>query len=107
MTIRKLENRDGYAIPPGNPSLHRELAWYATDDDQRLGVVTLDLYDQDFGWVVLAKAAAGYLAINMAASCPTIEEATQQLHAAMISGKLRGFNRTEQRIARAMQGGAR
>jgi hypothetical protein len=35
----------------GHPALHRELMWYATDDDAVIGVVILDLVDRDYSWV--------------------------------------------------------
>ena len=38
--IRTLSNLDGYNVPMrGNPSLHEEQAWYATEDDRVLGIV--------------------------------------------------------------------
>ena len=37
---------------PAGPALHRDLMWYATDDDAVLGVVILDLVDKDYSWVV-------------------------------------------------------
>jgi hypothetical protein len=50
--IRQVD-KSHYNIPAsGDPRLHRELTWYATDDDAVLGVVILDLVDKDYSWVV-------------------------------------------------------
>jgi hypothetical protein len=75
-----------YNIPlSGDPSLHRELMWYATEDNAVLGVVILDLVDKDYSWVVLTEndQGPGYTAIDMGASLPTEEDATAALHDAM------------------------
>jgi len=46
-------DKSRFNIPTsGHPELHRELMWYATDDDAVLGVVILDLVDKDYSWVV-------------------------------------------------------
>jgi hypothetical protein len=51
--IRQVD-KSHYNIPiPGNPMLHRELAWYATDDDAVIGVVILDLAYKDYSWAAL------------------------------------------------------
>jgi hypothetical protein len=50
--IRQVE-KSRFNVPmSGHPRLHRELTWYATDDDAVLGVVILDLVDKDYSWVV-------------------------------------------------------
>ena len=75
-----------YNIPlSGDPSLQRELMWYATEDNAVLGVVILDLVDKDYSWVVLTEndQGPGYTAIDMGASLPTEEDATAALHDAM------------------------
>jgi len=72
--IRQVD-KSSFNIPiPGNPMLHRELAWYATDDDAVIGVS-----DQD----------AGYTTADMGQSLATEDDATAALHDAMrsISGK--------------------
>ena len=46
--IRQVD-KSRFNIPTsGHPKLHRELMWYATDDDTVLGVIILDLVDKDF-----------------------------------------------------------
>ena len=76
--IRQVD-KSHYNIPiPGNPMLHRELAWYATDDDAVIGVVILDLAYKDYSWAVLTPSdqAAGYTTADMGQSLPTEEDAT-------------------------------
>lgn len=84
--IRKV-NPANYNIPMrGNPMLHRNLEWYATEDNKVLGAVILDLIDHDYSWVVLMEGiepTPGFCCINMEASCPTQEAATIALHRAM------------------------
>ena len=85
--IRQVD-KSRFNIPiPGNPMLHRELMWYATDDDAVLGVVILDLVDKDYSWVVLTEndQGPGYIAIDMGALLPTEDDATAALHDAMRS----------------------
>ena len=69
----------------GDPALHKPLRWYATDDDQVLGVVVLDLVDRDSGWVMLTQndQGPGYTAIDVAVSYLTLPAATAALHDAM------------------------
>ena len=82
-----------YNIPlSDDPRLHRELMWYATEDNAVLGVVILDLVDKDYSWAALTQSdqAAGYTTADMGQSpLPTEEDATAALHDAMrsISGK--------------------
>jgi hypothetical protein len=53
-----------------HPERHRELMWYATEDDAVLGVVILDLIDKNYSWVVLTEndRGPGYTAIDIGAS---------------------------------------
>jgi hypothetical protein len=79
-------SRTRFHIPmSGHPELHRELAWYATDDDAVIGVVILDLVDKDYSWVVLAENSQGpgFTAIDLGTSHPTEDDATAALHDAM------------------------
>jgi hypothetical protein len=57
--IRQVD-KSRFNIPmSGNPMLHRELAWYATDDDAVIGVVILDLAYKDYSLVVLTETIRG------------------------------------------------
>ena len=89
--IRQVDKSRFHIPMSGHPELHRELMWYATDDDAVLGVVILDLVDKDYSWVVLTEndQGPGYTAIDGRISLPTEEDATAALHDAMrsISGK--------------------
>ena len=85
--IRQVE-KSNYHIPmSGDPRLHRELTWYATEDDVVLGVVILDLVDKDYSWVALTQSdrSAGYAAADIGETLPTEEDATAALHDAMRS----------------------
>lgn len=94
--IKSVRNLRSYGVPwRGNPMLHEELAFYATENDLVLGVVIRDRVDNDFSWVVMAHksiatpqfdnevTASGYSLFNMAASRLTQGVATKELHAAM------------------------
>ena len=87
MTIRRV-NPKHYNIPMmGDPMLHKNLYWYATDDRKVLGVVLLDLIDKDYSWVVLTDTPEdlpGYCAVDMAASLPSLNAAIEELHEAMM-----------------------
>jgi len=50
--IRQIDKSHFTTSMSSHPKLHRELMWYATDDDAVLGVVILDLVDKDYSWVV-------------------------------------------------------
>ena len=73
--IRQVD-KSRFNIPmSGHPELHRELMWYATDDDAVLGVVILDLVDKDYSWVVLTQGP-GFTAIDIGASLLSEDDAT-------------------------------
>ena len=85
MTIHSVDKRR-YNIPKsGDPRLHEELGWYATDGDTVLGVVIRDRVDDNFSWLMLTcnDQGPGYTAIDLGASLPTREAATRALHDAM------------------------
>jgi hypothetical protein len=61
--IRQVD-KSRFDIPmSGHPKLHREVTWYATDDDADddavLGVVILDLIDKNYSWVMLTENDRG------------------------------------------------
>lgn len=89
MTQIRTINPAHYNIPMrGNPALHRNLEWYATDDNKVLGVVILDLIDKDYSWVVLTDTpedVPGYCAVDMKASLHTMEEARRELRVEMLN----------------------
>ena len=83
MMIRQVE-KSRYNIPT-SATLHRELAWYATEDDAVLGVVILDMAYKDYSWAALTQGdqATGYMTVDVGQSLPTEEDATAALHDAM------------------------
>ena len=85
-TIREVDPWKYHIPKTGLPILHRNMTWYATDDDRVLGAVVLDLADNDFGWVVLTQndQGPGYTAVDLGTSLPTQQLATENLHAAML-----------------------
>jgi hypothetical protein len=61
-----------------------ERRWFATEDRWFLGVVTFDLSDRDWGFMVLGHDQEGsFRAIHVDVSLATQEEAEAQLLAAM------------------------
>ena len=81
-----------FMIPAmGNPALHKNLEWWATDDERVLGVVILDLVDHDYSWVKLTTEDQGdeddghglYRAVDLGHSLKTETEARNRLFAAM------------------------
>jgi hypothetical protein len=63
-----------------HPALHREVAWFASTDEKRVGAVVLDLFDRDYGWVMLADDGHGRLAcVDLAVSLPSAVAAEAEL----------------------------
>ena len=76
--IRQVD-KSRFNIPiPGYPKLHRELMWYATDDDAVLGVVILDLVDKDYCWVVLTENDQGRASQRSTWEHHSLERMTRQ-----------------------------
>ena len=71
MTIRAVDKLQH--PKSGDPRLHEELGWYATDNDTVLGVVIRDRVDDNFSWLMLTcnEQGPGYTAIDLGASLPT------------------------------------
>ena len=60
--------------------LSREVEWYADVEERVLGIVLLDLQDNDWVWMVLGRDEAGlFRAIDLGVSIPTQEEARKLL----------------------------
>jgi len=81
-----------FKIPAmGSPHIHRNLEWWATDNEQAIGVVILDLVDHDYSWVMLTTEDQDdegdglglFRAVNLGHSLKTENEAREQLFAAM------------------------
>jgi hypothetical protein len=91
-TDDKNDQPEQFFIPMmGDPRLHQNLRWWATEDERVLGVLILNLVDHDFSWVVLTRADQGdefdghgaYRAVNLGHSCTSKTQARNQLFAAM------------------------
>jgi hypothetical protein len=66
----------------------QELVWYATDDDQVLGVLVLDKPNKTaktYSWVVMAEEEdqPGFVGVDLAHSIKDEDEAAAQLQQAM------------------------
>jgi hypothetical protein len=59
--------------------LHEELAWFASDDGERIGVLIRDRVDHDYSWVLMKRDAGEWRAVDLAASIPDIDTARTQL----------------------------
>src|SRR5262245_27593955 len=66
----------------GDPMLHQELAWFESDAGL-VGIIIFDLYDRDFGYVVLRERRGRYKCIDGQTSYSNVEQATGELHKAM------------------------
>jgi hypothetical protein len=72
----------------GIPALHRELGWYASEDESRIGAIVLDLVDNDYGWVLLTADAPDavpgrFACADVATSLPSAEAACSALEQAL------------------------
>ena len=85
--IRQVD-KSNYHIPmSGDPRLHRELTWYATDDDASSASLSSILSTRTIPGSYLPRAIedAGYAAADIGETLPTEEDATAALHDAMRS----------------------
>jgi hypothetical protein len=70
LTLSRFDALAGYIRSPESLLISRELEWYADDAERVLGVLLLDLSDQDFGGVVLGKdARRRYRAVSLSDFC--------------------------------------
>jgi hypothetical protein len=81
---RRFEALAGFARQPEIALISEELAWYASRDERVLGIVLIDLIDNDYSWVVFGRdELQRYRAIDVNASHATIDEARSALFRAM------------------------
>ena len=73
--------KSSYPVPhDGNPLLHEEVMWYATDDDRVLGADIRDKVDNDFGWIILTRGEGGcFRCVDVECSFPSLALATSGL----------------------------
>lgn len=52
LSQQRFEALAGYTRLPQIVLLIQEAAWFSTEDERLLGLITWDRYDRDFGWIV-------------------------------------------------------
>jgi hypothetical protein len=84
MKIRSVPDK-GYKIARRSPpSLVRELEMFANEDESVLGIVALDLVDNDYSYIVLSQVESPvYSAVDLKTSIEHRDQATEELHNAM------------------------
>lgn len=81
---RRFDALAGYARQPELALISNELAWYACKGERVLGMVLIDLIDNDYSWVVFGRdELQRYRAIDVKVSLATFEEANNDLFRAM------------------------
>lgn len=84
LSKQRYEALAGYTRHPNTVLFTEEIGGYKTPDERVLGVVTRDFYDDDFGWVALARdERARYRCVDVNTSLPTFTAAHDELLAAM------------------------
>jgi len=86
MTINQVSKGDYNVQDYGRAPSSRELAWYAVEDNGRIGVVVENGSDKNFDWVMFTEdeeMGPGYSASDLGVGVETEDEATLQLHRAM------------------------
>lgn len=74
-------NRQGQA-----GTVTKERAWFATKNRERLGIVTFDTVDRDWGYVILEPDESGcYRAVDNDVSIESMDAARHQLVSKMSS----------------------
>ncbi len=81
---RRYEALAGYTRKPNLVLIIEEVGGLRTSDERILGVLTRDLIDNDFGWVVLARdELLRFRCVDVNVSLPTYETAKAELTASM------------------------
>jgi hypothetical protein len=84
LSQRRYEALAGYTRSPNLVLIVEEISGLRTPDERVLGVVTHDLIDDDFGWVVLARdELLRFRCVDVNASFPTYEAAKSALTTSM------------------------
>ncbi len=80
VTRRRFEALAGYIRSPWSVLLARELAWYEEGNEKLLGLVSMDIQDNDYVATVLARDAMNrFRAVSLQINFPTTQEATKWL----------------------------
>jgi hypothetical protein len=81
---QRFEALAGYTRLPITAIFTRELAGFRSSNERVLGAVTLDLHDDDFGWVALGRdERARFRCIDVNTSLPSFDAARDELLASM------------------------
>lgn len=84
LSQQRFEALAGYTRLPQIVLLIQEAAWFSTEDERLLGLITWDRYDRDFGWIVLGRdQRLRYRAIDQDVSLPTFVTARERLNEAI------------------------
>ena len=71
----------GFSRSPASAYVSKELAWYSNEDETILGVLLLDIIDDDFASVILGKDEGGrFRAFDFQVSFPDVDSALNWLH---------------------------
>ena len=77
---RRFDALAGYARSPQIVLYVEEIEWHATEGERLIGMLTHDLIDHDFGWVILGRdERLRFRAIDVNTSLPSAEAARDQL----------------------------
>ena len=80
LTRRRFEALAGYTRKPEIVLYVEEIEWFATPDEQLIGMIVHDRIDHDFGWVILGRdERLRFRAIEVGASLPDRDAAYVQL----------------------------
>jgi hypothetical protein len=80
ITKLRFDSLAGYSRTPWLPLLVQELGWFEEAGEKVLGMIALDLTDNDFSFFVLGRDAKGrFRAVKVEASISTAEEAEARL----------------------------
>lgn len=84
MTEQRFNALAAHSRSPAAAYVSEELGWYKNEDESVIGVLLLDIVDDDFASVVMARDENGaYRAIDVGSSIESKGEALEWLHGAM------------------------
>jgi len=84
MNPQRFEALVGYTRTPHSILYAREFGWFSNEDERVLGVLTVDIHDNDFGFVVLGRdKGLRYRFIDGKHSLPNPDNARKELYSSM------------------------
>lgn len=85
ISLTRFNALGGYARHPATSSMFEELGFFETENGDVLGIATLDITDQDFGGIVLARdSKLRFRGVDVIGFFATADEAREALLAAML-----------------------